>query len=1550
MHVLYCHKPGSASAKVSPTSPLVGQKVRKFFDDGWFVKGDLEGIVDGSGWFVGRIVSEVKDRPGVFSVVYPADGDNEEMLRADARFAAKKYKAWNPEDLPSLKSLCGNDDAAVQVLVNLGLADFWVDVYQRVRIYVRNSDLEDHRSWAAVANRTTWASFKKLSEQVPGGPAATLRFRMQEQWKKDRVALRLNERQNPHKARAARGQTGWTEQNKARAARGETGWTEQNKARAARGETGWTEQNKAQAARGETGWTEQNKARAARGETGWTSHNKDRRRTKGACDICAYPPNLFEGRCSCGSVAYWVAPETHLSNAELLTKNEGLLVAQCSYAGPVVPRHHIETSGTLFNIALCQMNIFLCDTYPATTRSEALGDAYGVLRQVLARRGLDNPTALVEPGRIGFDYDSVGWVASLFAVVGTCQVELYRLLIEDGLGGLVGTRVCWEDAAAKKGKGEKDTKKSGVPGPTTACRCGGCHCEVGYVTKRVFQPVGAEDDAQFEVRSLGGDTRVFSSTRLGALVCSHVGLGAVMPPSWGNVRGGAMLYAGLSSLERALDLDTSMMQCCRVHPNSWALFATGLACASRLGKDYCLGGQASHLKLAYVGAGRNQAKTMMVLQSLVVKRERLVGEVGGCLGTYSRRWGSGFLDAVGGPYLSPGDLLALSCIDRATGLPFSGANGRRLLVETSLKCHAALCDSMKTGALRPLMARRHPYAFVNSKSLVMDHVDASVIEHLDSLSLGATGASDGAPVPGVLDEPITGGASGWAALRLPANAMVDLLGSGVEGAGIVAGGDSGAGAPVLGGSGNSIAVRRYRVFMLSSSSEFSMARHSAAGGCVPQAALFNPVSSHAMQECVGNYKRATEFKAVATNGTCAVCGSMVSTRPHATDSAGPDMSRWAVPDICEEPSDTDPLHGQIHSANLVRTWFDDTFLHERACVQGIPVDCLRRVQVMDLVPARRAGGQACPLQAGPFPSDSPKLELCTPRGDRGLGLNLAGQALDAIVAALQSHPAFPARGIRESRRVQAPLCTGSVEVFWPGDLVEVCYAVDKSLNYGTPAQHARAVDPLWTTWKNQVLLGVVQTVDVGGFCHVLLADYPAQELVSTVCDEKDQNARHGLESVTLRLEDRPPSHHLCRGGRLCPYRIQYHGFKGYGTVANSDMSGMYVLLDDRTWEGGKSSGFDGDGFRRNGFDVDAWDVSGQNGSLGTMRTCQPCHVALEKRELPKMSLLRLLQHRVPLAVCYPVAKVGACRGGQEVYERCSKASCSCNLAPGNGRPRSPNGGGRLFIEEHISLLPELNEATREAVALARARSRIVRLIPSSTYDRRNQSTGVSASDAARTKKSRPLAEHTPGNAQGTLQRMMLRHTIQFPQNLSELYRLIDEGGELPGPTSFATALEHTKVVSVSPRDSEEALLTAIENAPEFTLDVIGGRDLMRILICFNPKYAGYSENVLGDTKGTPSEAMGQIVVLGEEQRVAARRAEVAILASMAGPTSHDGSGGQHTRSGIMQTSASSAATDDLMQAAAKRLNDQLGVETPSKQPEVGLKPLYDGAAASAQPC
>jgi hypothetical protein len=43
------------------------------------------------------------------------------------------------------------------------------------------------------------------------------------------------------------------------------------------------------------------------------------------------------------------------------------------------------------------------------------------------------------------------------------------------------------------------------------------------------------------------------------------------------------------------------------------------------------------LKLAYVGAGRNQAKTMMVLKSLVVKRERLVGEVGGCLGTYSRR-------------------------------------------------------------------------------------------------------------------------------------------------------------------------------------------------------------------------------------------------------------------------------------------------------------------------------------------------------------------------------------------------------------------------------------------------------------------------------------------------------------------------------------------------------------------------------------------------------------------------------------------------------------------------------------------------------------------------------------------------------------------------------------------------------------------------------------------------------------------------------------------------------------------------------------------------
>ena len=277
----YRHQPDM----VPTTSPLVGRKVRKLFNDGWFD---------------GRILCEIEDRRGVFSVVY-GDGDDEEMLEADARSAARKYKTWNPEDIPTLKSLCGNDDAAVEVLVNLRLGDFWKDVYQKVRVYARNSDLWDHSAWGPVVKRKTWASFKKVSSK---SPTATLRDRMLKQWKEDRVALR------PKK----------------------------------------------------------NEARAAEGQNGWEQYDKDRSLTRVLCDICAYPPGLFEGRCSCGSVAHWVAPETHLSNAELLTKNQGLLVAQCSYAGPVVPRHHTETSATLFNIAMCQMNIFSCGTYPDTTR------------------------------------------------------------------------------------------------------------------------------------------------------------------------------------------------------------------------------------------------------------------------------------------------------------------------------------------------------------------------------------------------------------------------------------------------------------------------------------------------------------------------------------------------------------------------------------------------------------------------------------------------------------------------------------------------------------------------------------------------------------------------------------------------------------------------------------------------------------------------------------------------------------------------------------------------------------------------------------------------------------------------------------------------------------------------------------------------------------------------------------------------------------------------------------------------------------------------------
>jgi hypothetical protein len=78
-----------------------------------------------------------------------------------------------------------------------------------------------------------------------------------------------------------------------------------------------------------------------------------------------------------------------------------------------------------------------------------------------------------------------------------------------------------------------------------------------------------------------------------------------------------------------------------------------------------------------------------------------------------------------------------------------------------------------------------------------------------------------------------------------------------------------------------------------------------------------------------------------------VCGKTSGDGPgvDARDVSGLDGSLG--PGLMDDPSTLralGPLEFDEDTANLLRTWFDDTFLHERACVQGIPVDCLRRVK------------------------------------------------------------------------------------------------------------------------------------------------------------------------------------------------------------------------------------------------------------------------------------------------------------------------------------------------------------------------------------------------------------------------------------------------------------------------------------------------------------------------------------------------------------------------------------------------------------------------------
>ena len=485
--------------------------------------------------------------------------------------------------------------------------------------------------------------------------------------------------------------------------------------------------------------------------------------------------------------------------------------------------------------------------------------------------------------------------------------------------------------------------------------------------------------------------------------------------------------------------------------------------------------------------------------------------------------------------------------------------------------------------------------------------------------------------------------------------------------------------------------------------------------------------------------------------------------------------------------------------------------------------------------------------------------------------------------------------------------SGRHEEFWPGDLVEVCYASSAPTANGD--QRRNAASDAWDAWQGQTVLGCVQTKAVQGLCHVLLS--------TTAWD--------GEEAPTL--EDRPPLYHRCRGEADCPFKIQYHGFKGYGVGSGMDIDQMLILLDDRTWEGGEGQGRDGDGFRRNGFDVNAWEddpTGGGAADLGIMRTCSGCHDALRASKLPPLSILQLQQHRVPVAFC-------SRDGTAALYRTCASKACSCRVSSGGSGDEAdlqPEGRGPRWIEAHVRLLPEINEASKEALALCRSRTRVVRNIPSSQRDRTRAAHGVDACDAARAKLSRPTCNHTPGDPQGGLQRTMLKHTIQFPQHLSELFRLLDtKGVDLPGPSSFATQLGLTKVVSISPRDSEEELNKAIDASKEFILDVVGGRGLMRNLVLYNHFYAKYDEHVLGNEPGTPLKSLGYTVVLGREHEKAAKEGESRIRGAMAGPAEHRGSAGQHTRSGIMQTGDCVASYDERLQSAAIRFQATLRTET-----------------------
>ena len=315
-----------------------------------------------------------------------------------------------------------------------------------------------------------------------------------------------------------------------------------------------------------------------------------------------------------------------------------------------------------------------------------------------------------------------------------------------------------------------------------------------------------------------------------------------------------------------------------------------------------------------------------------------------------------------------------------------------------------------------------------------------------------------------------------------------------------------------------------------------------------------------------------------------------------------------------------------------------------------------------------------------------------------------------------------------------------------------------------------------------------------------------------------------------------------------------------------------------------------------------------------MRVCGDCSAALTNKECPSLSICRLQQNFVPLPY---VDERGA-----ELYAQCGDPECACYIVEDAGDLWPTDG---QFVEQHIRLLPPLCEDALAALAPARNRTRVIRLVPSGKKPPGAMAAGVppppvGADGAPQSGGRRPalVADHTPGSRKKRLQRGRSSHSIHFPHDFHGLEKELELGCTMTGQTSFAEALATRKVVLVSPSETEADLLKFIKYG--FPLDVAVARAYARLYRLYHPRVSDEpNDDILGSAPADATTALGEVVVLGSDRKSLAKQQLATMQGAVALAVSSDGRSSTNTRSGIMQVAASATSSDELLNAAARHL-------------------------------